>query len=469
MKHAKNAVCWIRRDLRLYDHVALSAATANCDHVHLVFVFDPSNLSEFQNKHSHHVQFMFESLQTLDAELKTHGHRMAVLYGDPVDVLQKFCQEHKIDQLHFNKDYEPSAIDRDARVTRALRDQGVEVFSYKDSVIFEEHDVVKADQQPYKVFTPYKNAWLQKLSEKPLRFAKVNLEKVTASKTASTIDDFSLRKFGYQSVDLGVFQPGTEGGKKQFASFVLEDYKENRDYPALLHGTSRLSPHLRFGTVSCRHLLKKSLERKTLGHQTWLSELIWREFYQMILFHFPHVETSAFRTEYQEILWPGLKEHLEAWKAGQTGYPIVDAAQRQLLKTGWMHNRLRMITASFLVKDLLVDWREGVEWFKQHLVDHDLAANNGGWQWAASTGCDAQPYFRIFNPTLQSEKFDPSGDFIRAFVPELKGFSSADIHTPWLADKETQRQAGCEIGIDYPSPIVDHATQKPKVLKLFKA
>jgi deoxyribodipyrimidine photo-lyase len=249
----------------------------------------------------------------------------------------------------------------------------------------------------------------------------------------------------------------------------IHDYDRRRDFPADPSGTSGLSVHLRFGTISIRALVREAQKRPSKGAATWWSELIWREFYQMILACFPHVVKGSFRPEYDSIRWPGTKAHFERWCAGQTGYPLVDAAMRHFNRTGWMHNRLRMIVAAFLVKDLLVDWRRGEAYFARHLLDFDLAANNGGWQWSASTGCDAQPYFRIFNPVTQSRRFDPEGAFIRTVIPELAGFSARDIHWPAGAPQARQAEAGCRVGKDYPAPIVDHAIQRRLAIELFSA
>jgi deoxyribodipyrimidine photo-lyase len=247
----------------------------------------------------------------------------------------------------------------------------------------------------------------------------------------------------------------------------IDNYNETRDFPAL-DATSGLSVHLRFGTVSVRECFRKAIDRNSEGARTWISELIWREFYQMILDRFPHVKREAFKREYNDLQWEGTEAQFAAWREGRTGYPLVDAAMRHFNRTGWMHNRLRMVVAMFLTKDLLVDWRKGERYFARYLLDYDAAANNGGWQWCASTGVDAQPYFRVFNPILQSKKFDPDGAFIREHVPELRGFSNARIHWPVDASPVEQADAGCIIGTDYPAPIVEHAAQKEKAVAMFQ-
>jgi deoxyribodipyrimidine photo-lyase len=314
---------------------------------------------------------------------------------------------------------------------------------------------------PFKVFTPYKNAWLKSLQSEHYQEYKVGknfLEKKSIQSIG--LEDWGLEKIGFKKQSL-IIPAGTSGARELWKKFHphVEDYQEARNFPAKKNYTSSLSTHLRFGTISIRSLVRFAINKKDSGSNTWLSELIWRDFYQMILANFPHVEYEAFKKEYASIRWPGKESHFEAWCKGETGYPMVDAAMRHFNDTGWVHNRLRMVVAMFLTKDLLIDWRKGEEYFAANLLDFDLAANNGGWQWSASTGCDAQPYFRIFNPISQSEKFDPDGLFIKEHLPELKNFSKKDIHWPH------------DLGIlrgKYPEPIVDHSEQREKALALFK-
>ncbi|MEZ4846676.1 MAG: deoxyribodipyrimidine photo-lyase [Bdellovibrionota bacterium] len=281
--------------------------------------------------------------------------------------------------------------------------------------------------------------------------------------------DWSFEDIGFEKTKLWL-EAGEAEAKFRLRRFMtaIDKYKEDRNYPWKEKGTSALSVHLRFGTISIRSAVRQVLENRSEGARTWLSELIWREFYMMVLDQYPHVVDGAFKPEYNDIKWPGSDEMFQKWCMGITGYPIVDAAMRHFNKTGWMHNRLRMIVAMFLCKDLLVDWKKGEAYFARYLLDFDLSANNGGWQWCASTGCDAQPYFRIFNPILQSERFDANGEYIREHCPELQGFSNKTIHAPWLASKAEQEKAKCIVGKEYPKPIVDHAEQREKVLRLFK-
>lgn len=466
-------ICWIRRDIRLSDHAALSAATSSSGFTHLLFNFDPELLNKIENKTSFHVQFMLDSLKALDQELqKKTNARLNICFGPPTIEIPNFCKKHGVTDLHFNRDYEPSAIKRDEKIISLLGELDVKTHTYKDHVIFEPSEILKSDGLPYKVFTPYKNSWLKKFRNSDMQEHsdtpkyKVDCNKIKTLTNADTLDKISITKLGFKPLKLGQFQAGSKGAEQLLNEFDISKYNLKRDRPDLEDGTSHLSPHLRFGTLSTRALVKKARSGNGLGYQTWLSELIWREFYQMIIFHFPLAEKHSFNPKYLDLKWPGQSSHLAAWQNGLTGYPIVDAGMRQLKTTGWMHNRVRMIVASFLTKDLLINWQDGESWFREHLIDYELASNNGGWQWAASTGCDAQPYFRIFNPILQSEKFDPEGLYIKKYIPELESFSSKNIHAPWLTPKELQIK--CKIGVDYPNPIVDHSAQKIKVLKLFK-
>jgi deoxyribodipyrimidine photo-lyase len=341
-------------------------------------------------------------------------------------------------------------------------------------VVFEGSEIVTGQGAPFKVFTPYKRAWLAHLTSAgraipPLAEHIPDLSRLTpAERLAEHTRPWSLEEIGFRPAQLDV-ETGERGAATRLADFLerIDRYRALRDHPSA-HATSGLSVHLRFGTIAIRALFRQALARTGEGAESWVSELIWREFFQMILDRFPHVVTGAFRREYDGIVWPGSDEHFEAWCRGRTGYPIVDAAMRHFNRTGWMHNRLRMVTASFLVKDLLIDWRRGEAFFARGLLDFDLAANNGGWQWCASTGCDAQPWFRIFNPVSQSRKFDPDGSFLRSALPELRGFSDRDIHWPVDVSPLEQHAAGCVIGTDYPAPIVNHAAARTEALKLFK-
>lgn len=346
---------------------------------------------------------------------------------------------------------------------------GCALHTFKDHVIYEGDEVVTRAGGAYRVFTPYKNTWLARLASgtdelDPTLEQTPNLARLAPAASLEHHErSWNMGDIGFIENSL-LFEPGESAARHRLQSFDehLNEYDRLRNYPAI-DGTSGLSVHLRFGTISKRELARCAHEdhrgEESNGARVWLSELIWRDFYQMILDGFPHVVDGSFRPEYDRVEWPGREEDYHAWCQGRTGYPIVDAAMRQLNATGWMHNRLRMITASFLVKDLLVNWRLGEGYFARYLFDYDLAANNGGWQWCASTGCDAQPYFRIF---------DPAGAFIRRHCPELAGFSDRHIHWPVEADRLDQQKAGCIVGEDYPLPIVDHAEQRERAVRLFR-
>ncbi|MGB0127363.1 MAG: deoxyribodipyrimidine photo-lyase, partial [Rhodocyclaceae bacterium] len=375
-----------------------------------------------------------------------------------------------VSAVFTNRDYEPTAIQRDAEVERRLRERGIAWLSYKDQVVFEQREVVSKTGAPYSVFTPYKKAWLGTLAPSHLRPYPVDRYASRLAKPPAAARIPTLAEIGFLPAGSSPLPYGMSGAKQLLQSFTerIDDYHRKRDFPAV-KGPSYLSTHLRFGTMSIRELAAWAWHRGSTGAMTWLNELIWRDFYQMILAQHPHVVTRCFRREFDSLIWDDAAELFAAWCEGRTGYPLVDAAMRQMNQSGYMHNRLRMVAASFLTKDLGVDWRLGERYFARRLIDYDLAANNGGWQWAASTGCDAQPYFRIFNPITQSMKFDPEGKFIRRYVPELSGCSAKTIHAPWLMSNADQRTAEIHVGDDYPAPVVDHTSARLRTLARFKA
>lgn len=466
----RHSICWIRRDLRLQDQRALSAAKQNSEFVTVIFVFDTNILNKIQNKKDRRLTFIHQSLQELNNKLQTKNSQLVVLHGDPAVEIPKAAKLLQADAVYAGLDFEPYAKVRDQKVYESLQIMGCFLHLVKDQVIFAGLEVKKQDGSPFKVFTAYKNQWLKQLQTEDTFNVNIQGDNfMSHNKLKSFAHDWSLKDIGFEKSSLWL-DAGEVEARHRLRKFsaVMDKYHLTRDFPWQDKGTSWLSVHLRFGTISIRSCVREVLQKRTEGAKVWLSELIWREFYHMILDQFPHVAKSSFKPEYADLRWPGLDEHYEKWCAGMTGYPIVDAAMRHFNNTGWMHNRLRMIVAMFLVKDLLIDWRRGEQYFADHLLDFDLAANNGGWQWCASTGCDAQPYFRIFNPTLQSERFDASGSFIRLHCPELHGFSDKKIHAPWKTTKSEQESAGCIIGKDYPAPIVDHAEQRQKVLRLYK-
>jgi deoxyribodipyrimidine photo-lyase len=465
-QHSKS-LCWFRRDLRIVDHAALYHALKASGKVYCVFVFDTDILSHLTNKVDRRVDFIWQSVRELQQSLEKLGGGLIIRHGSALAEVSALAGELGVDALYFNHDYEPDAMGRDDMVKRMLQQQDVVCHSYKDHVIFEKNEVLTQSGGAYNVFTPYKKAWLKKLETFFVKAYPV--EKHAAALAAQSSPLPSLKELGFHRAELKL-AAGMSGAQLLFESFSqrIAHYHEWRDFPSA-QGPSYLSVHLRFGTISIRELVRFALSQPGPGAQTWLSELIWRDFYQMLLYHYPNVVGHAFKEKYDKIKWPGSESHFLAWCSGQTGYPLVDAAMRQLNQTGYMHNRLRMVSASFLVKDLQIDWKKGEEYFAQKLLDYDLAANNGGWQWAASTGCDAQPWFRIFNPVTQSEKFDARGDFIRHYIPELSGCDEKVIHAPWKMSFAQQQASGVVIGISYPAPLVDHAEAREITLALFKA
>ena len=453
-----NNICWLRRDLRLHDHASLSNALSSGPTI-LVFVFDAYILDKLKNKSDRRVTFIYQSLEAMEKELNKKGSSLVVRYGKPEEELLKVCQEFKIQKVYANRDYEPYAKKRDELVAKSLKASGVDFEMFKDSVYFEKHEVLTGSNTIYKVFTPYKNKWLEKFESSGKTISNFdcklkNLQPFTNKKSILTFDWY--KEIGFEETP-PLLTGGTIEALKRLKLFhkVIHDYKEGRNYPGL-DGTSLISVYIRFGNISIRDLIRASLEEKHEGSTTWLSELIWRDFYQVILDEFPEIEHKAFKPQYDKIKFLGSEAHFKAWCEGQTGFPIVDAAMRCLNQTGIMHNRLRMIVASFLCKILLVDWRWGEHYFAEHLLDYDLAANNGGWQWSSSSGCDAQPYFRIFNPYSQSEKFDKDGEFIKKWVPELKTATKKDIHTPDPLKFSP-----------YPAPIVSYEKNRVRCLEMY--
>ncbi len=471
---AGHALVWFRRDLRDFDHAALSAALAGATVVHCAFIFDRSILDQLPDKVDRRVEFIWESVVALDASLRKRGGGLLIRYAHAETAIPALARELRAEAVYANHDYEPAALARDRVVAATLQELGIGFKTFKDQVIFERSEVLTQSNTPFSVFTPYKNAWLKRLTPADLQ----------AKPTASGAGQLaahppampSLESMGFTRSNLAALKvpTGMAGGAKLFADFVLrmDAYDLARNFPAV-KGPSYLSVHVRFGTVSIRHLARTAharwLAEGSQGAAVWLSELIWRDFYFQILHHHPRVVGAAFKPEYDALAWQNDPTHFAAWCAGQTGYPIVDAAMRQLNQTGYMHNRLRMIVGSFLTKDLRIDWRWGERYFAEKLIDYDLSANNGGWQWAASTGCDAQPYFRIFNPIAQSEKFDGKGQFIRRYVPEIAALSDKEIHAPWLAAPISLTGHGIVLGTHYPLPVVDHAQARDATLAMFKA
>ncbi|MCE2893563.1 MAG: DNA photolyase family protein [Flammeovirgaceae bacterium] len=417
---------WFRRDLRLQDNAGLFYSLKENKDVVPVFIFDSEILNKLEDKADLRVNFIHQSLALIQKKFEEMGSSLLVLHGNPIEIFKELTPK----AVYTNHDYEPYARTRDAQVKEILESKGVAFKAFKDQVIFEKDEITKDDGKPYTVFTPYSRKWKSKLEESTLKsFATEKY--FDHFKKIAPIALPTLKEIGFQETLFNF-------PERLVKQSIVEQYDKQRNFPAIA-GTTKLSVHLRFGTVSIRKLAQVAVKK----NETWLNELIWRDFYHMILWHFPQVETKSFKPAYDKIEWRNNEKEFAAWCEGKTGYPIVDAGMRELNATGFMHNRVRMITASFLTKHLLIDWRWGEAYFAKKLLDFDLAANNGGWQWAASSGCDAAPYFRVFNPQLQTEKFDPKLEYIKKWIPEF----------------------GTE---KYPQPIVDHKLARERVLRVYK-
>ncbi|MEQ9108605.1 MAG: deoxyribodipyrimidine photo-lyase [Limnobacter sp.] len=466
---------WFRRDLRTHDNAALFYALKHCQQVHCVFVYDKTILDALPNKADRRVEFIWESCMALKKKLQSFGGNLHLVYDQAEKAIPALAAELGVQAVFTNKDYEPAAMNRDITVGKTLQGENVALFRFKDQAIFEEDEVLTQAGKFFSVFTPFKNACLKKLDEFHLTPypSEARMRSLASDKNlpAPTLEDMGFERTNL----LDMIKPGEEGALDAFEDFLdrIDKYKVARDFPAV-KGVSYLSVHNRFGTISIRRLAKAAYDRFKFdgseGAMGWLNELIWRDFYFQIIYHRPDAAEKAFKPEYDQIQWDSdekAQRLFKAWCEGKTGYPLVDAAQRQLNQTGFQHNRLRMVTASFLTKDLGIDWRWGEQYFAEHLNDFDLSANNGGWQWAASTGCDAQPYFRIFNPHSQSEKFDADGKFIRKYCPELAKLSNKHIHNPAECPPFELQMAGVVLGETYPRPVVEHDVARKKTLERY--
>ncbi|MFZ6718755.1 cryptochrome/photolyase family protein [Undibacterium sp. Ji49W] len=472
----QRSLVWFRRDLRNVDHAALHHALRQSDSVFCAFIFDEKILNDLPDN-DRRVAFIHESLGELAQSLEQMGGGLIVRHALAEEEIPRLARELGVDAVFTNRDYEPQAKLRDATVEQSLLASNCAFFSYKDQVIFEKEEVLSLAGTPFSVFTPYKNAWLKKFYPDTSDFYSraYPIEKYAhklVRPAASGIPSLGELGFPAAAERRMPVAAGMTGASQLLDDFLgrMKLYDQSRDFPAI-KGPSYLSVHLRFGTISIRHLVQEAIQQMRIatnrGAEIWLSELIWRDFYFMILHHHPHVASRSFKPDYDAIRWetgPQADAHFSAWCEGRTGYPLVDAAMLQLNQTGYMHNRLRMVTACFLIKDLGIDWRRGEAYFAEHLNDFDLSANNGGWQWASSSGCDAQPYFRIFNPITQSEKFDAEGKFIKRYLPQLAKLDKRSIHAPWKAAPLLLEQAGVKIGRDYPFPVVEHDVARKQTL-----
>ena len=420
---------WFRRDLRLEDNAGLYYALTSMNPVQCLFIFDTEILDKLENKNDSRVVFIHRQLDKLNTDLKKNGASLLVKYGTSLEVWKNLCEEYEIDEVYTNHDYEPYAKHRDQMVSKILQEKNIALKTFKDQVIFEKDEVTKSDGTPYTVFTPYMKRWRMHLDE--TSFKSYETEKYFHrfyQNTNNTV--MPLSEIGFN--DSQITFP-----KSEIENDILHNYSHNRDIPSL-NGTSRISVHLRFGTVSIRKLMQKALQS-----EKWMNELIWREFYMMILWHFPKVVNAAFKDSYNHIQWLHDEDGFKKWCEGKTGYPIVDAGMRELNATGFMHNRVRMITAMFLTKYLLIDWKWGEAYFAERLLDFELSSNNGGWQWSAGTGVDAAPYFRIFSMEEQTKRFDPNFIYIKKWVPEFEDLT-------------------------YPKPIVDYKFARERCLQFYK-
>lgn len=421
---------WFRRDLRLNDNHGLFQALHSHKNVKCIFIFDTKILNRLEDKCDARVEFIHQQISLIQQKIKEFGSTLSVYHGDPTEIWQDLLTKEAIRGIYCNHDYEPNAIKRDESIQQIAASKQVPFYSFKDQVIFEKDEVLKDDGKPYTVFTPYSRKW-------KLKFSQISNDEFPSETLLDNLSKQNVSEILTLS-DIGFTATGIEFPSAATSLNLVKDYDKTRDFPAI-KGTSRLGLHLRFGSISIRQLVNAY---RTVN-ETFLNELIWREFYQMILYHFPHVVNGAFRKEYDLIKWENNEAHFKLWCEGRTGYPIVDAGMRELNATGYMHNRVRMIVASFLTKHLLIDWRWGEAYFAQKLLDFDLSANNGGWQWAAGCGCDAAPYFRVFNPSLQTQKFDPSFEYVKKWVPEFQE-------------------------LNYSRPIVEHSSARNRAIERYK-
>ncbi len=468
-------IWWLRRDLRLHDNTALAAALNAAQTVIPVFILDDALLNADRLR-GPRTAWLFDGLRALHADLQQYGSQLVIRHGEPSAELLRLCAETGAAGVYFNRDYSPYAVQRDERVVKALREAGLVARHYADLLIHESGEVLSKNEKPYTVYSPFRKAW-EALPKPPL--VDVDIARLRPAPNFTFPASTPLPD-APQGLPAPIVPPGERAARERLRTFMagaVYQYGEGRDFMGI-DGTSVLSPYLRWGMISARTCYwaaqdaaerwpHKSTQRESVAK--WVSEIVWREFNYHIMTRYPHIIRRNFAPAFDRIQWGNNREWLAAWKAAKTGYPVVDAAMRQLYHTGWMHNRTRMIVASFLCKDLLIDWREGEAVFMRWLLDGDAANNVGGWQWTAGTGTDAAPYFRVFNPIGQSEKFDPNGDYIRRWLPELAALPAKFIHDPSQMTRADQDRYGVILGRDYPLPIVDHNIQREKALAMYSA
>lgn len=421
------AIFWFRRDLRLEDNVGLHHALSSGYPVLPIFIFDPAILQQFEDKKDRRVDYIHQALETMNQKLKDFDSKIQTFYDHPIDVFKMLTKKYELQTVYCNRDYEPAAIKRDTEIYTYLKSKNIALRAFKDQVIFDKNDIVKKDGLPYTVYTPYSKQWKLQLTPQHYQTYEIDYSNFLKQEFSEI---HSLETIGFEKTDITFKAP-------QLELSIIKEYDKYRDFPAMQH-TTQLGIALRFGTISIRKCVYFALQH----NQTWLNELIWREFFMQILYHFPKVVQQSFKAKYDNIIWRNNEHEFDLWCQGKTGYPIVDAGMRQLNATGYMHNRVRMIVASFLCKHLLIDWRWGEAYFAQKLNDYELSANNGNWQWAAGSGCDAAPYFRVFNPSLQREKFDKDEAYLKKWLPEYNS-------------------------LNYVKPIIEHSVARERALKVY--
>ncbi len=467
----KKIMFWFRRDLRTTDNYGLWSASRAAEALYPAVIVDQSH-ADWKFRSGDRFKFKMDAVRSLRNKLRDQGGELFVRCGSPVEEVVKLARQLEVDEVHWNRCYEPYERSRDAAAWEALCEAGIGVKSWKDQLFFERDEILTTTGTAYRIFTPYYRKWQMAEKAEPVEtVTDFALNSEVESGTIPEPEELGME----QKITENSWSASEQSANERWEDFFherLEDYLKIRDFPAE-GGNSKLSPYLRFGLISVRKLYwdcRNRYEQLQMPDsvEKFVAQLAWRDFYHQIIFNFPHVSEQSFIKKYDDIEWENRPEWVERWKAGQTGFPIVDAAMRQLDQTGWMHNRLRMITAMFLTKDLLTDWRVGERYFMNRLLDGDIAANNGGWQWSASTGADGAPYFRIFNPVRQGERFDPDGEFVRHYCPELSGLSADEIQAPFEVSESRLKEAGIKLGKDYPTPIVEHSRRREIAINRFK-